>query len=241
MDKKNLFIIIGGIALLFIVGLSLWYFGFVNIEKINEDAVKFKEEYENYNGSKAFGEYTYQELEISEDSKINYASVDEVIELLEDGTGLIYLGFPTCPWCRGLIPALLEVVDCSCLENLTYLNVNDLRDTYTLENGKPVKTKDASDEYYKILDLLNDYLLDYTLTDEKGKEINVGEKRLYVPMVIAVKDGKIIDTRIDSVTLDENQSPFDPLTESQHRELKTDFSDMIDQITKEANVCEDHC
>lgn len=240
MDKKKLYII-GGILLLFIAGLSVWYFGFASTEKINEDAVRFKEEYEAYNGKEAYGDATYQELEISEDSKIKYATAKEIIKILESGTGLIYLGFPTCPWCRGLIPALLDAVDCSCLENVTYLNVSDLRDTYTLEDGKPVKTKDTSDEYYRILELLDEYLLDYTLTSDDGKEINVGEKRLYVPMVVAVKDGKIIDTRIDSVELDENQSPFDTLKDSQYKELKTDFTDMIDQITKEASVCEDHC
>ena len=33
-----------------------------------------------------------------------YRSLDEINKILENGTGVVYLGFPECPWCKGYIP-----------------------------------------------------------------------------------------------------------------------------------------
>ena len=72
------------------------------------DAEKFKKEYEKLNGQ-TIGEtnYKYPSVEISKDNAIKYASYDEVLELLKSGTGVIYLGYETCPWCRNAVPVLL--------------------------------------------------------------------------------------------------------------------------------------
>lgn len=238
--KKKLYIIIG-IILIVLAGLAVWYFGFSNGEevKINEDAVKFKEEYEALNGKKSASGKVYQTLDIKEDSKIKYSNMDEVIEILENGTGLIYFGYPNCPWCRGMLPTLLETVDCSCLDNLYYMDMTDVRDTYEIKNGKPNKVKDGAKGYDKLLELLDEHLDEYTLQNGK-KTVKVGEKRMYVPFIVAVKDGEVLDT-YSTVTLDEGQTSYDPLTKKQKDELKNVFNDMIYEMSLTTTVCEEHC
>ena len=43
--------------------------------------------------------------------------------------------------------------------------------------------------YYELLDWLSDYLIDYTVKDENGEGISVGEKRIGAPTIITVQNG----------------------------------------------------
>lgn len=235
--NKKVIAIIGGVLLVVVCGLLIWNF----TSNKTADAVKFEEEYEALNGTKnTAGTNTYQDLDIKKDNKVKYATIEEVIETVDKGTGLIYLGFPNCPWCRGMLPILMDALNCSCIENVLYYNPIDLRDTYEIVDGKAEKTKDASSEYYELMDLLEEYLDDYVLTDEDGKEYATGEKRLYVPMVIAVKNGTIVGT-YETVELNDGQTPYDELTKEQKQEYKTNFETMINEVLKENITCDEHC
>lgn len=231
--KKKLIIIIG-----IFVAITIAVLSFYQIKLKNTDAYKFKESYEALNDTEAYG-FKYQNLNIPKDNKIKYATLDEAIDIIENGTGLIYFGFPNCPWCRGMLPILLDTVECSCLENVLYVDASEIRDVYELKDGEVKISKEASKEYYKLLELLDANLSEYTLT-EGEKTYEVGEKRIYVPFVVGVKNGKIVGS-FETITLDEGQTAFDKLTENQKNEYRKNYQNIIGEITKEETSCTDHC
>lgn len=93
------------------------------------DARKFKREYEtlnnDYNDSKT---YKYLDINVSRKNNVKYSSYDEVFKILDKGTGVIYFGFPECPWCRNLVPVLVDAADEAGIANIYYLNNRNDRD-----------------------------------------------------------------------------------------------------------------
>lgn len=191
-------------------------------EKKETDALKIKEEYEMLNDTYAYGNLKYPKVSLEEDNPFVYASEKKIVETLEKGTGLIYLGFSKCPWCRNAINVLQYVN----IDEILYLDMTDKRDAYEMVNGTLTKTKEASKEYYKMLELLDSVLMDYEVDNVK-----VGEKRIYVPIVIAVKEGKIVGHHTDTVELDINQNAFDLLTKKQQSNLKVIYDKLTLEVT----------
>ena len=75
------------------------------------DAEKFKNEYESLNGQTSQSGKKYLNVEIEKDNIIKYVSISELLDVIKNETGVIYLGFPECPWCRTAVPALLEAAN----------------------------------------------------------------------------------------------------------------------------------
>ena len=208
-DKKRILTVIL-LALIIILGAVKVY---LKKDKVNNndnktitDAVKFKNEYESLNGKVASGDYKYPTVTLTDTNPFVYESSKKIIETLKSGTGIIYLGFPKCPWCRNAVNVLSYLN----VDKIMYLDMTDERDTYELVDGALKKTKDGSKEYYEMLNILDDILSDYEIEDD-GKTYSVGEKRIYVPLVIGVKDGKIVGYHADTVELNEGQTAFDLL------------------------------
>lgn len=183
-------------------------FGMVGCNKKEEnnivpetDAMKFKKEYESYNGNQN-SEGLKIELSISEENPIVYAGFDEIMEILKNGTGIIYFGFPTCPWCRNIVPVLIDAAKEQNIDKIYYLDPSSIRD-----NG--------TDQYEQLKSYLSNYL-----------EVNSsGEKTLYVPDVYFVKYGKIVGHHLGSVN--SQTSAYTPLTDIQHSELKLIYQNLI--------------
>lgn len=110
-----------------------------------------------------------EEYGITEDNVFVYRSFEEIIKILENGSGIIYLGFPECPWCKGYVPYLNEVAKKEQVDKIYYFNILEDR-------------QNNSENYKKCIDLLDKYLK----YDEEGN------KRIYVPAVIAVNKGEIV-------------------------------------------------
>lgn len=237
LKLKNKYLVIGVGAIILILVLIL----LIGQIKLNgTDGAKFKKDYEALNGEVASGDNTYQKLKIDKKNKVKSVSLKEAYEILSEGTGLVYFGYPKCPWCRGILPGLLDAVDCSCLENLYYVDMTGLRDEFEYKDGEVVKTKEAKDEYYKLLELLDKYLDEYNVKDDEGLEHTAPNKRIMVPLVVGSKDGYVKGV-FDGVELDEDQSPYDELTDTQNSEVKILINNLIDEITKEDAVCDEHC
>lgn len=234
---KKEYYYIGGIAL-FLLAVLL---GVFIITSNSTDGAKFKKEYEKLNGEKTSSGNVYQTLNIKKKNKVKYITLKEAVEIVDKGTGIVYFGMPNCPWCRELVPILLEKLDCSCIENLYYVDMSEERNTYEITDEEPVETKKASNEYYELLDLMSEYLDDYTITDSEGVEHVLPQKRIYLPFLVAVKDGQIIEGHTGTVDLEDNQSPYDELNETQKSEVEVIINKMIDGVTKEQTTCEDHC
>lgn len=163
------------------------------------DSEKFKKEYEELNGTT-----NLITLTIDATADIKYVSAKQTVSLLKEGTGIIYFGFPNCPWCRNMLPVLLEAASNNNM-TVSYLNPRKLRDS---------KNK----QFQEIMDILNEYLL----------ENEEGSKMLYVPDVYFVKNGKIVGHHLGTV---ESQSdPTIPLTDEQKQELKGIYEELIGQV-----------
>lgn len=221
---KYVYFLVGVVVLLLL--LLLGYF-ISQDEAINKQS--FKQEYESLNGEKTSGGQTYLELNI-DDEIIQYADYQKVFSLLDHGTGVIYFGFPECPWCRTLVPVLLDAADEVGLDTIYYLNNREDRDTKELgEDGKIVTTKEGTSNYYKLLDFLSPYLGEYEGLNDKDV------KRLYFPTVIFVKEGEVVATHIG--TLDTQTSGYQLLSDQQHDELK---EVLINKMNKTI-TCDEYC
>ena len=177
-------------------------------------STRFKLEYESLNGQKVSGNKTYLSTNIPSNNNIVYADYDKVFEVL-DNTGVIYFGYPTCPWCRNVVPVLLQAAKELGIDKIYYLNNKDDRDTKVLKDGKVITEKKGSANYNKLLKKLKDKAAIYDgLNDDSIK-------RLYFPTVVVVKDGQITDY-IEG-TVDSQKDPYTPLNKSQSKELKEKY------------------
>lgn len=161
------------------------------------DGAKFEQEYEELN-EKGIA------VDIDTNANIKYLELNEVLDFFENKTGVIYFGFPNCPWCRNIVPVLLEVLDEEKYP-MYYYNPKDVRGT-------------ENEEFKKLMTILDPYL---TTNNE-------GVKTLYVPDVYFVKDGKIVGNHLGSVETQTN--PYEKLTEEQLRELKNIYKELVKKI-----------
>ena len=161
------------------------------------DALKFAEEY----------------TLVPDDNVFVYSDVDEIIDILENGTGVVYLGFPECQWCDQYVVYLNEVAKENGILEIHYYNIREDRSNNT-------------ENYQKIVALLEDYLED----DEDGNH------RIYVPAVIFMNNGEIVgfddETSLDT---DDASTPREYWTGERVANLKTRLSGYADM----ANICVD--
>lgn len=199
MKNKKMFVL--GFTLI-VIGLILLYFFLIKKEDSKEtDAQKFKNEY----------------TKVSDDNPFVYRNIDQIINILEKGTGVVYLGFPECPWCQAYVPYVDEVAKKVGIDKVYYFNIQEDR-------------KNNTEEYQKIVKILNAYLSN----DEEGN------KRVFVPALIVVKDGEIVVFN-DETSLDTKgyEKPEDYWKNEGTEDLKTLFEKSFKEIKN--NVCESGC
>ncbi len=226
-------------SILLIIVLLLFVGGcFKEKENVVTDATKFKEEYESLNGKTTDAGISYREISISEDNPFVYATASEIVEKIDNGEDFaVYFGFKSCPWCRSMLETLIKVAKDLKIGRIYYVDVLELRDTYELKDGKPVKTKDGGEGYSELLDRLDSVLSDYTLTNAKGKSVSTGEKRIYAPNIVSVIDGKP-EKLTTGISEDQNDSYME-LTDK----MKQDMYDNIECVLSclEKSVCTEGC
>lgn len=210
--KKKLFLFFILILVIVSTGCSV-----KKIEKVeNSESIKFKEEYESLNG-KELG------ITIPENNQIKYASFDEVMDVLETGTGVIYFGSPDCSWCRSAVPILLNSALDNNLDKILYFNASDIRDEKHLdEAGNVIVDQEGTEQYYQLIEKLSEVLSPY----EKLQDSSI--KRLYFPTVIFVKNGKIVASHEGTVSEQEDSSVR--LTKRQADELYQIYTNGIQKV-----------
>lgn len=222
---KKMIIVSIVVIVLLALGLGIYYF----ISKETPDNIKFKEEYESLNGEKIHGKSVLN-MNIPEDNMVQYASFKEIMNVLESGTGIIYFGFPECPWCRNAVPVLIEAAKEMEVDTIYYFNAYEMRDIKELKNGEIITTKEGSPEYYKLVEALDEVLEPYEgLEDESIK-------RLYFPTAVFVMGGKIVDAHIS--TVETQKDPYKGLTEKEEKELLNVYTGAINKIY---GVCDESC
>ena len=227
-------IFVGLLGVIVVIALFCGYFGYKNQEEHTEeksDAIKIQEEYASLNEQiNERNKKTYPSVNLSDKNPFLYKSLDEVVSILEHGTGIIYFGFKSCPWCRSMLPILEEAASSKNIGEIYYLDIESIRDVLSLdENNKVITEKEGSPNYYKILELLQDYLSDYSLLGKDGKtRIATGEKRLYAPTVVAVQNGSVKGFHENTVKT--QKDGYSPLKEEEKEELKGIYQKMMDSI-----------
>ena len=203
-----------GLVVIFLVIIGIVIFSVVTHET---DSEKFKKEYESLNSEKK-----YLDVSIPKDNNVKYASFDEVMDFLDEGTGILYLGFPECPWCRNAVPVLLEAAKKGEVDNILYFNAKPIRDEKELKDGKIITKKEGTKEYYKLVDKLKDVLGPYEGLEDDSI------KRIYFPTVVFLEGGKIVGIHIS--TVDSQKDPSKHLTDKQHKELLNIYNENIEKI-----------
>jgi len=171
------------------------------IEEKQTDAERFAADYE----------------EIDEDNVFVYKDVDEIIKIMENGTGVVYLGYPECPWCQEYVKYLNEVAKEVGIDKIYY------------GNTKKIKEEDM-DKYHKLISILSGHL---QFTDE-------GEEWIFVPNVSFHIDGKIIandyETSKDTHGL---KNPKDYWNDDEIKDLKKKLSASMKKVKEALEVCTD--
>ena len=232
MNKSNK-IILTVLVLLTLCVVGVCTYAVLNKEEKDTDAIKFLNEYSELNGkvNESNGK-NYIDVTISDKNTIKYIDEEKAVELLENGTGTIYFGFSTCPWCRSLVSTLTKVAE-EKNETIYYLDILNIRSSFELTEGKLNKIKDGTKGYYKILGLLDKELEEFYLTDEAGNKFDAGEKRLYAPTLVAFNKGKITDIHVG--TVESQESGYDALTDSQLEELERRIEKLLN--SNDIEVC----
>lgn len=201
--KKKIFIITG--LLVSIIAITSI---FIMIENNNQ---KKKKDNSITNSEKFSQEYK----ELTSDNVYIYKNVDEIIKILEHGTGLVYLGFPECPWCQRYVVYLNEVAKKENLEEIYYYNIKEDREKNT-------------ENYQKLVSILEENL-------QYDKE---GNRRIYAPSIIAVKSGKIVgfddETAYDTKGY---EKPDEYWTNDEVKDLKKRLTEMIKKVN--ISICTD--
>lgn len=116
------------------------------------------------------------EYNVSKNNPFKYARVHDVIDLLEDGSGIVYFADSDDEKSQYYTELILDTLNSSDLDEINYYNPSNIKENNTKN-------------YKEIVSILKDYLPE----DENSNVY------LDIPNLIFVKDGKIIGhTYIDS-------------------------------------------
>ena len=154
--KNKKFVLLVGVVFVVVISIVL---SCVFILKDNRDNEKLSD------NERFAKEYTL----VTNDNSFVYRDADKIINILKNGTGVVYLGFPECPWCQEYVAYLNDVANDNRVEKIYYCNILNDR-------------KNNTKEYQEIVDILEEYL---QFDDE-------GNKRIFVPAVIVVNNGEIV-------------------------------------------------
>ena len=200
MNSYKLIIIVSAII---IIGWGILLYFVINNKNSenNSDNVKFAKEY----------------TEVGEDNVFVYKDIDEIINILKYGTGVVYLGFPECPWCQAYVKYLNDAAKEANIEKIYYFNILEDR-------------KNNTEKYQEIVSILGDNL-------QRDDE---GNLKVFVPNVSFVVNGKIIgndyETSLDTKGF---EKPSDYWTEEEVSELENTLSGYMKEVYKALYSCTD--
>jgi thiol-disulfide isomerase/thioredoxin len=110
--------------------------------------------------------------DLNTDNVFVVTDADGIFKFIENGTGVLFLGYKECPACQEYVPMLDEIAKDHKISKIVYYDVRKSR----LEDNE---------NYQKLLDML----------DKKGnfpEYNNDGEKRIFVPFLVTLDHGTVL-------------------------------------------------
>lgn len=133
-------------------------------------------------------------------------SLKETIRLFDEkGSAVVYYGYVGCPWCERALPELNKVA---------------------LKTGIKIYYVDAS-----VSPASEDY---QSLTENLGDAISTneetGEKEMYVPFVVGIKNGEVVGSHTALIDGFEIKDDSSQLSDSQKQELQEIYMGIIEKV-----------
>ena len=176
------------IAIIAIVGALLIYKHFENIKDDEIVLDRFSSEYNL----------------VSEDNIFKYSSLDEILDIVESKTGVVFLCTPESNWCNYYAKYLNETLKESNIDVIYYHDIKSDRELNTLK-------------YQKLLDILSSYLYKDDMNNSK----------LYMPDLTIVKDGNIIAHDNETALIESDQKEESYWTDEKISEFKIKINNYI--------------
>lgn len=203
----------------------------------NNDALKFKEEYESLNGTRNENGKVIRNVTIDDNNPMKYATAADIVKMVQNKeTFVVYFGFASCPWCRSVVTNLIQASLDLGIDTIYYVDVTDIRDTMKLGNdGEIVIENEGSNEYFQLLEMFDDVLSEYTLKNSDGEIVYTGEKRIFAPNIISVVNGNVEDL---TTGISEKQTDgYMELTNEMNQESYNLIKCTIQCVADEKNTC----
>lgn len=197
-----------------------------------KESKAFKNDYERLNGTTNASGKEHRTVSIDEDNPFIEVSASDIVKKIENKeTFYVYFGSTLCPWCRSAIEKAVKVAKKNNIKTIYYVDIWDeegkeiLRDRYSLEGKDLIKTIDGTQEYYKLLEYLDNVLSEYNLTDEKGNKVSTNEKRIYAPNYIYIENGEA--KKLVEGTSDKQKDSREELTEEMLQDEENIFNEFF--------------
>ena len=177
------------------------------------------------------------EYEIGGDHRFYYVTMDEALQLLDDESfnGILYFGFPGCPWCQVVMPLLHEV------SQETNTDVFYVSRRHDLREGEWVDWDEEMAWWlYERIEMNWIYEEVDEDADEDALPVPI-RPNIFVPQIIHLRNGVIVDHHRGTFEGHDIEGEGDDrylpeLTESEHDTLFETYMRIFSGV-HEAPVC----
>lgn len=149
----------------------------------------------------------YKDFDLKENQFTASTMKDALAMFKEHKSGILYFGFPKCPWCIEAIPIMNEVAKADHIR-IQYIRTRD-------DDKNLMYTEEQKKE-------LIPYVKQFLEKDDDGKYA------LFVPFVVVVKDGKAICGHIG--TVDSHDAKKRKMNTQEKKELKAIYESMFKKL-----------
>ena len=236
MKSKSVYTFI--IIICFSLALVLCIFTVVNNKKSDlNDAKKFKNQYEELNNiDDLYTKEKFLTLNINDDNPMIYKTAKEIVDILNNETAIIFMGYPESNLTRTILPIFLDVLSENKISKVYYLDIFEIRDEFIFSGSiMPEQIKKGSIAYYEIVDYLSEYLEEYYVNDEDGNRYDTLVKRVNTPTIVTVKNGKVLDYHYGAVIYHNEENYI--LNELEQNKLKEIFQEIITNYLNNTTIC----
>ncbi len=221
-----------------ILGILLCFtfvLGCVGCTQTTEDGRLFKREYESLNGQDNGHGHNYREITINENNPFIYADCADINRMMDEGKSfIVYFGANWCPWCRSILPTVIETAKKNKVKTIYYVDVKpnndpekEIRNVYAVnESGEIYRSHEGTEAYNEFITRAKGVLADYTRTDVESLNGTQweGEKRVGAPNFVIVVKGEPVEMITGISTL--LNDPYMELTD----ELLKDVADIFQRF-----------